>query len=656
MRTRKINVTSILGLFLAFGMMIGIISNIATPFNLKATVLVLLGSLVAWYFKPAFLKWAESLSKRRVTQLLIAAITIMMAVQIFVLRFTPATVYHDPFRVLVEAEQLARGNANWNDSVYFWRFPNNVSLTVLLGYWLKLTNMLHLSTSVSMHLISLILLDGFIIAVLRSVRRLSHQNGGVLLAALFFLVSPFSYTYYLQVFYSDLPTLICLGVTFNVLIGWRGFGIIKKWLSAIVLILSVVLGEVVKPNLIVLLVAVVMVVIWLWTQNRQQLNAVRMPLILIVLGFVLAVPTSAGLKSASHFHNNNEYAFPSAHWIWMSYNPRNTGRYDFNDVQTLSSIQGKKAKQAYLKKALPERLEELGPIGIVQRWFGKAGILLNVSFMPKAYTGGFISAPKFYQDVELPLSNFGAIIMRISFILLYAETLLRCLRLWRMRRIIPEIDPRLTLTILTALGYLAFHTLLWETESRYGQVMIPLLGILCAVPSLATSSERQLRMRSQFSGRVTFVGIVAAMVAYALVPQPLYYTSGTVVAAQLSQLSLQFDAKKTLVKPFDTLSQRVDLPHEANQFSVSLAPAAEFSGYLVNERTKQHFNLIRTADSLTLTRALPIGRYRIELKNDLQRAQSVLLTKTLAYRLAPHPLIMNDTSHPYWSFVYEFNR
>ncbi len=67
--------------------------------------------------------------------------------------------------------------------------------------------------------------------------------------------------------------------------------------------------------------------------------------------------------------------------------------------------------------------------------------------------------------------------MRIGFVLLYAETFLRCLRLWR-RRLKSTDDPRIMLTILTALGYIAFHTLLSGTESRYGQVMIPLLGIL----------------------------------------------------------------------------------------------------------------------------------------------------------------------------------
>lgn len=350
MRIKKISMTAILALLLALMMVIGIISNLLMPANLKATCLVLAGVLIIWYIKPRFLKWNERLSEANTTRILTVIMLLIMVIQLLVIRFLPASVYHDPFRVLVQAEQLSHGNLSWNDSVYFWRFPNNVSLTILLSGWLKFTNLLHLDTYWGVHLLSFTLLDIFIFAILRSVRRLSHQHGVTLLAALFFLVSPFAYTYYLQVFYSDLPTLLCLAIVFNVLIGWSTFSHVKKIVTGVGLVLSVVVGEVVKPNLIVLLIAAVLVTVWLLLKDRQQLNLIKMPLILIILGFVLAVPTSVGLKSASHFHNNNEYAFPATHWIWMSYNPQGDGRYQSSDVQLLSSIQGKQAKQNYLKK------------------------------------------------------------------------------------------------------------------------------------------------------------------------------------------------------------------------------------------------------------------------------------------------------------------
>lgn len=655
MRIKKISITSILALILAFAMLIGMVSNLLIPFNFKATCLVLIGYALAWYLKPIFVKLLHPLSEATMTKIISVILILILIIQLLVIQYLPASVYHDPFRVLVQAEQLSRGNFNWNDSLYFWRFPNNVSLTVLLSYWLKFTHLFHLDTYWGVHLLSLILLDTFIFAIIRSVRRLSHQHSAALLPALFFLFSPFAYTYYLQVFYSDLPTLLSLAVVFNVIIGWQSFSRLKKGITGIGVVLSVLIGEVVKPNLIVLLVAVLLVSIWRLFKDRQRLMKIKTPLLLIVLGFVLAVPTSAGLKTASHFKNNNQYAFPTTHWIWMSYNPKGAGKYEFSDVQTLSSIQGKTAKQAYLKKALPQRLEKLGLGGIVARWFEKAGILLNVSFMPNSYTGGYIAAPSLYQKFEAKLSALGMVMMRIGFALLYAETFFRCLRLWR-RRAHATDDPRIMLTILTALGYLAFHTLLWETESRYGQVMIPLLGILCSMPSLALDSERRVSFRTSQQGWVTLSVIVAALIGYWTAPTALYSNQGYYVAQQQSQLSLQFNAKETKVHPYSSLSQVVKLNRPAKHFAVSLAPAAEFSGTLINEQTHQHYELYRTFKSLTLKRTLPAGKYRIQLRNDLQRSQSVLITKTIAYRLAPYPLEINQHDYPYWSFVYTFSR
>ncbi|KRK98067.1 hypothetical protein FD04_GL001045 [Secundilactobacillus odoratitofui DSM 19909 = JCM 15043] len=655
--SRHSSITAILGLILAIAMGIGIVSNLVVPFNFKMTAVVVIGCIVVWQLKPYYLNWAERLSDKTVNWLLVAMVALIVIIQIAVLWVTPATVYHDPFRTIVQAEQLSRGNLTWNDSIYFQRFPNNVSLTVILAGWLKATSWLHMTTNNSVHLLSLILLDGFIVIMLRALLRLSHRHGAVILAGMFFLVSPFAYTYYLQVFYSDLPTLICLALTFNIVIGWQHFGRLKKWLAAFGLVVVITLGEVVKPNLIVLLVAVLLVTIWLAFRNRIALNQLKTPFILIAVGFALAVPSAHGLSQVSHFQPNNAEAFPTTHWIWMSYNPKYAGRYNFEDVQKLSQIKGKTQKQAYLKKALPARLKSLGPAGILGRWVEKASILLNVSFMQQAYTGGFIQAPGWYQKMGPTLSLLGSLIMRIGFILLYTETLIRCLRLWRNRATIPTVDPRITLTILTALGYLAFHTLLWETESRYGQVMLPILGILCALPSLATANLNDLFVkRSMTAKRVgwSVVGLLAVFVGVGA--GNLQRMPQSPVATQQSQLSLQFDAKRTPIEANGTLTQEIRLNHLARSASVSLAPDLLFSGQLVNLKTHRHYRFTRMPSALVINHVLPVGNYQIQLKNLLNRPQSLLLTQTLNDRLAPYPLVYGGTQHPYASFVYQFDR
>lgn len=644
-----------LGLLLLIAMSIGIISNVLFPINLKITAIIMAGCLLGWCLRPWYLRFTSHLVYRHVTWFLTASVTLMILIQIVVLIATPATIFHDPFRVLVQAEQLSRGHLNWHELVYFWRFPNNVSLTVILAGWLKVTHLFHLSTTVSVHGLSLLMLDGFIVTILAAVRRVSQKDAGVILAAIFFLISPFAYTYYLQAFYSDLPTLISLALTFYVIIGWTHFTVTRKWVMGIILMLSVILGEVVKPNLIVLGVAVTMVVIWLALRNRQQYRRLRVPLVTILLGFVLAVPTNVALKNVSHFHNNSTYQFPTTHWIWMSYNPHYDGRYNLSDVKTIAAIPGKENKQAYLQKQLRQRLTHLGILGVVGRWIQKASVLMNVAPMQRAYTGGFIQTPRWYQRLQQPLTLFGQLVMRIGFVLLYTETLIRCWRLWRQGGQVPTADPRITLLILTSLGYIAFHTLLWETESRYGQVLVPLLGLLCSIPSLNQAAMVTTRIYRRWQiGLAGLTGLVFAGGIFIKVPR--VKPAPTVVASQLSQLSLQFDAKKTNVQPLASLAQNVTLNHQFRTVRVSLAPGANFTGWLYNRDTGYSYHMNRTPQALKLNHTLPAGHYQLELTNRLRRSQSILITKTIAYQIAPHPLRLNGHWHKYQSLVYVFER
>ncbi len=91
MRIRKISITSVLALILACAMLIGIISNIFVPLNLKATCLVLIGCLAIWYLKPLYLKWTGRLSQRTFNWILAVIIILMMVIQLLVLRFLPAS-------------------------------------------------------------------------------------------------------------------------------------------------------------------------------------------------------------------------------------------------------------------------------------------------------------------------------------------------------------------------------------------------------------------------------------------------------------------------------------------------------------------------------------------------------------------------------------
>ncbi|CAK1235825.1 hypothetical protein [Fructobacillus cardui] len=129
-------------------------------------------------------------------------------------------------------------------------------------------------------------------------------------------------------------------------------------------------------------------------------------------------------------------------------------------------------------------------------------------------------------------------------------------------------DQLALLAVLTALGYLAFHVIFWEAESRYGQIILPALFLLlAALPAPVTRRQKVTDVKRQKRWpRVTFL-ISATITIYAIFLQS-YSLSTIAVAAQRSQLLVQYHAQATTTSPGTTLEQQVNLPKPANTFSV----------------------------------------------------------------------------------------
>lgn len=204
---KQIKLLSIFPIILTFSLFIGMMSNLFDLHNPSTSALVILlsTSIILIYY---FYRNRLQLSQRLLKKWLVVDLSLIFIIQLLVLHFLPASVFHDPFRVLSQAELISHHQYNWSTSTYFWRYPNNVSLVFLLAKWLQLTNVLNLTTNTSLHLLSIIFLDSFIgLTLLIAIKKAAHSMFSLLLM-LFFLISPFAYTYYLQVFYSDLPILL----------------------------------------------------------------------------------------------------------------------------------------------------------------------------------------------------------------------------------------------------------------------------------------------------------------------------------------------------------------------------------------------------------------------------------------------------------------
>lgn len=159
------------------------------------------------------------------------------------------------------------------------------------------------------------------------IRRLNQNNSMVLGAFAFFVLTPFAYTYYLQVFYSDLSTMLVLLLVLSILYRWPTYSRRQKIGAGLGLVVTILVGDLIKPNLIVLIPALVIVAVWLGVKKRLGKSQLMIPIILIVLGFGLSVPTTQAIQQTSNYHTNPKFELPATHWMLMAYNAGTQGTY-----------------------------------------------------------------------------------------------------------------------------------------------------------------------------------------------------------------------------------------------------------------------------------------------------------------------------------------
>lgn len=623
-------------------LLIGSIGNLTSVLGVPALLVVVLLGAGLYFGAPRL----DHLSTRQLRWGIGLGLLAMLVAQVVVLHVMPNTVYHDPYRVLSQADQLAAGHMTW-DITYFWRYANNVPLAYLLSLWLRLTQLVGLSTNLSVHLLSILVLDSFIALALHTIWQLSQRASLLVVAFGFFALSPFAYTYYLQVFYSDLPTMLVLLIIIRSLLNWSQKTSRQRWFAGSGLVIAVMLGAMLKPNLVVLLPALLIVGLILARQHLWRQAKLTLPILLIVLGFGLSLPATKVIDVAANYQPRTAFSFPATNWILMGYNQHSNGGYSGKDVGRAIKQPSQSARQRYNLKTIPKRIKTLGVVGVIRLWVVKLGIVFNVQDIQRWYNGGFRAAPSWYSNHAGFYQGLTVIGYVAATLLMWGALMLKLLR-WR-----PDLtDPHQILALLavtTALGYLAFHTLLWEVEPRYGQAILPLLWVaLAAIPRQASQSRpRWANQASLLNGATALlVAFGAAGVLGAQLPQK------QVIAAQRSQLSVQYHAKPKTVTPGTVLAEVVDVNAPANYFSVQTHAGSQVQVTLTNLATGQHYRLTMAGSVARLHHQLAAGQYRITVQNLTTRGQQVDVTHTYHYQLATHPLTVNGQSQPTASLIY----
>lgn len=635
-------VTQGLALLLALALVVGVVGNLTGSAN-HATTLGVLGLTPVLVLAGRGLSGPlNRLRPRTVAGLIGGGLLAILAVQLLVLITMPVTVYHDPFRVLAQAAHLATGHGDWT-STYFWRYSQNAPVTILLSWWFRLTLALGLTINLSLALLHLGMLDGLIGLLVATAWRLSRRPSVTLGTLAFCALTPFAYNYYLQVGYTDLPTLLVLALLARLTLAWPASGPRRHWVLGGALVTVAALGQVLKGNLIVIIPASLLVLLGLrWHPGRGR--QLERPLVLICLGVLLAFPLTTGIERSAGFHHRNSIEFPLPSWIAMGYNQRSKGAFTNADVNRNLRHRTKASRQQNDLAVIKQRLTKPGPVKLGRLALAKLMIMTNDANVHSWYSGGMRAAPSWYLRHARLWTSLTVVIYQSATCALY---LLVIRRLLDRQPGLGTLGGVVTAwLVLLALGYLAFHVLLWEVEERYGQVLLPLLLILLALNPPAREWPR---------GRLALTGVVLVatwLTGVTVNGVGLNSNLKTVtVAAQRSQLSAQYGARPWRLAPGQMLTQEVRLHGSVNYFAVQVHQGSRVRVTLVGNG--QAVALRPRRDCYVYRKPLAAGDYRIIIRNLGTVSQPVDVTHVNRYRLAPHPLVTATREWPTASLVYD---
>ena len=632
-----------LQLILAGCLIIGAVGNLFNQYHPAIWGFMVVASIAITIGQRPITQLFQRISAIQLRWLIIAGLTLMLLGQLAVLTWVPVTVYHDPIRVLLRAEQMSNGDYHVTSN-YFWRYPNNVPVTYLLSLWFRLTNGLHLTTLTGVHLLSLLTLDGFVGLTLTTIRQLTKRPSIILGALGFFVLTPFAYTYFLQAYYTDLPAMVILLCLFRILYRWPSKSRSQKWWAGFWLVGLGLLGEALRANMIVMVPATLLTVLIAARHHRHLIKPFILPLAALLIGMALSVPFVAIAQHQSHFKPNDRYEFPVTSWIAMGLQPDRFGSYNARFVRHQAQLPNKAARAENDQRVINQTLHALGPIGWIKLVVIKIGALLHVDSIQDWYNGGLREAPPLSRPTLTFWQTFGALLFQLATISLLLATSQKL-----FKTAFAPAEPHYfvsLLAILTVLGYLAFHSLLWEVSGRYGQVLTPLLLLLNAA---APDSLARLTPHPQKSAIWLSTTALACVIGASL------WTSATsrqpqIVAAQRSQLSAQYGAHPQLMVPHAQLHQTIKFNHAVSGIVIQAPPHAAL---LANIMGPNGVNRpLRLKGPNLMAPAMPAGRYTVNILNPTNHPQGIDLVKSHDYRFAHFPVIINHIAHPNWSLIY----
>lgn len=454
----------------------------------------------------------------------------------------------DTSRIIDQAMAMADtqdGKIN-NEMLYFARYGNNYSFTILLYYLYRIVRFFGVGYFVPfLMILNTILIDISGVFAIKLVRLLRGNLWGIRIMVLF-LLCPTTYVWLLFTYTNTFSMPFVMGVLYFGIKAMR-----RRKHRIFNIILTAILGAVgyqIRATTIIPVIAVVMGALTAWRLRSYKEKILMIFIVMAIMGASMVISSKV---SRSYLKNTSiDQTFPFTHWVMMGLNEKENGYVNSVDVQFSSSFTTKEKKMDYQIIRMKDRLVKMGPVRYAK---------LLVRKMREVWSVGEDGYQNFYKNGE----NFSGLYQyifgdRSGAVGLYNQ-IFRCATfLFVVFSVFFQLRRRgveeFFIISLTLLGAILFF-LLWETNRKYNICFMGIVMILMG-DGITRCSGFVHRMREKLTPSRRFFAGRAAGVAVVLVPAIL-----TVLMVMDRQYYLQkeWDYRKVTIQNFNYREDYRDL-------------------------------------------------------------------------------------------------
>lgn len=540
----------------------------------------------------------------------------------------------DSFYVRDQAVLLAHASRHWMS--YFSIYPNNVFCAVWILELIKLSALFHLKTPwVLINLIQFIWLDLGLMASLFLLQKWNKSYLKPLLIFVWIITAPF-YGYALFV-YTDIwvlpvPLMVAslLETHFSKKISWLKFILISGLL---------IFAAKMKGNFWILVIAVILglVISGISNRNFNQLRKLLCTLIPILIVFSIGMTL---IQNDSNYHSTDK-ALPVTHWIAMSSDPNTHGDYLKKETLDEIALPTKKARTQNDIKLITGNLKQMRFQGFIEHCASKLQLLTSSgTFGFERLTKQWQRIPRWFYHYQNQLKIRLANITQIEYITFLCGTIIFL--------ILSFTSESQSILEIFMIGIVVFHTVLWESEERYGLPLLPILilfgilGIDVLASKMKNSSNPLIKLGK---GLLTIIFVILIGKAVNNLPSnSSEYITGQNIGSYLADEQITLAPKKTLIT-------KIKLPIKAQK--LILFPSD--SNQKIKARITQGKRLIINVDSTTQLQKINIsnahaGYLQIQIHNPTSKSINFEVGRA-AYPIASSPI--KDHPHTYLQYWIE---